>query len=225
MAVSPGIRSAAKLLLLVALVALGGWLLTRLFTTPQDVVARLSAIRESWWAPVLFVLAYAVLSTLDFSGLVLTAAGGVVFGFGWGTLLNTLGANLGASGAFWLARWLGRDGARALVGERIGLLDRYLNGAGFVWLLRLRLIPVVPFNLLNLAGGLTALPWRTFAAATALGILPGTLVYTWFADALASGVREASGAAFLRAAVAGGVLVGLTFAPALWRRRRGMAPL
>ncbi|MBI3982843.1 MAG: TVP38/TMEM64 family protein [Gemmatimonadetes bacterium] len=215
---TPRARAAGRLVLLLAVVAVSGSWLTRSLGAPEDVTALLAATRDSWWAPALFFAGYAVLTTLDFSGAALTAAGGVVFGFGWGALLNTAGANLGATGAFLLARWLGRDGARSLAGERIGALDRYLVGAGFVWLLRLRLIPAVPFSLLIMAAGLTTLPWRTFAVATALGILPGTLVYTWFGDALASGVQEASRTAFIQAAVAGGVLVLLTFAPALWRR-------
>lgn len=219
-AVTPRARSVTKLLLLVAVAGLGGWLAARSFTTPQDLAARLSAIRDSAWAPVLFVVGYAVLATVDFSGLALTLAGGIVFGFWWGAVLNTLGANLGASGAYWLARALGRDGIRAFLGNRMAVVDRLAEAQGFVWLLRLRLIPVVPFNLLNFAAGATAMTWRTFAAATALGILPGTVVYTWFADSVAAGVREASRGALLRVAVAGAVLVLLTFVPWVVRRLR-----
>jgi len=149
---------------------------------------------------------------------VLTLLGGAVFGFWWGALLNSLGANLGASAAFWLARRLGREGLRAWLGDRLASVDRLTEHAGFAWLLRLRLIPVVPFNLLNFASGLTALPWTTYAGATALGIVPGTLVYTYFADALLQGSRDATRAAFLRVAVAGVLLVLLSFAPALARR-------
>src|SRR6266571_2047555 len=99
-----------------------------------------------------------------------------------GALLKLLGANLGASAAFWVARLLGREGLHALLGDRLSAgLDRLAHQAGFAWLLRLRLIPIVPFNLLNFASGLTALPWRTYAAATAIGVIPATLVYTFFA--------------------------------------------
>ncbi len=219
-AVTPRARSTTKLLLLVAVVGLGGWLAARSLTTPQDLAARLSAIRDSAWAPVLFVVGYAVLATLDFSGLVLTLAGGIVFGFRWGVVLNTLGANVGASGAFWLARALGRDGIRAFLGNRMAVVDRLAEAQGFVWLLRLRLVPVVPFNLLNFAAGATAMSWRPFAAATALGILPGTVVYTWFADSVAAGVRDASRGALLRVAAAGAVLIFLTFVPWVVRRLR-----
>lgn len=210
---TPRARGFLKLLALLGLLALA-WVALR------DVPARelLAGLRSSWWGPLAFVALYAALSALNFSGLVLTLAGGAVFGFWWGALLNTLGGNLGATGAFWLARALGRDGVRALVGNRLSALDRVAEGQGLMWLLRLRLIPVVPFNLLNLACGLTAMPWRAYAMATVIGILPGTLVYTYFADAIVGGVAGGSRTAFVRVLVAGALLVGLSFLPALARR-------
>ena len=82
---------------------------------------------------------------------------------------------------------------------------------------------MVPFNLLNFTSGLTALPWRTYAAATAVGILPGTLIYTFFADAILSGSREATRGAFVRVLIAGGLLVLLSFVPTLARRAGWLA--
>ncbi len=219
-AVSPRARALVSLLALVALLGLAAWVVDRGQLSPRALVDRAAALRDAWWAPFLFVMAYAVLAALNFSGLVLTLVGGAVFGVDWGTVLNTLGANLGATGAYWLARSLGRDGVRFLVGDRLAVVDRFAGQGGFPWLLRLRLVPVVPFNLLNLTGGLVAMPWPSFAAATAIGILPGTVVYTWFADALGAGSGDASREAVLRVAVAGGVLILLSFLPWIVRRVR-----
>ena len=223
MALSPRVRGLAKLLVLIALLVAAalavrasparGWL------TPRGIEQLLAALREPWWAPLAFVAAYTIAAALDFSGLVLTLVGGAVFGFWWGALLNLLGANLGASAAFWVARLLGREGLHALLGDRLsGGLDRLAHQAGFAWLLRLRLIPIVPFNLLNFASGLTALPWRTYAAATAIGVIPATLVYTFFADALLSGSREAGHRVFVRLLIAGALLVLLSFVPTIARK-------
>lgn len=224
MALNPRARGWLKLAALIALLALAWFAFRQLpfrewlsGDGPDHV--RLT-LRETWWGPLAFVVLYTVLSALDFSGLVLTLAGGALFGFWWGVLLNSIGANLGANGAFWLARGLGREGVRALVGERLAGLDRQAEIAGPIWLFRLRLIPVVPFNLLNLAAGLTAMPWRSYALATAIGIIPGTLVYTYFADALIAGVTGSPRAAWLRVAVAGALLVSLSFVPSLARRLR-----
>jgi uncharacterized membrane protein YdjX (TVP38/TMEM64 family) len=222
--VSPRATGLLKLLALIALLATAAYAVqaspVRGVLTPQGMDRLLVTLRAVWWAPLAFVLAYTVASALDFSGLVLTLAGGAVFGFWRGALLNVVGANLGASAAFWVARLLGRAGLQALLGTRLAGLDRFTREGGFGWLLRLRLIPVVPFNLLNFASGLTAMPWRTYAAATALGALPGIVVYTFFADALLSGSREANQRAFVRVLVAGTLLVLLTFVPMLARKLR-----
>lgn len=219
---SPRARGLLKLLGLLAVLAAAAYALrvspARGALTLAGAGKLLATLRALRWAPVAFVLVYTLASTLDFSGLVLTLAGGALFGFWLGTLLNLIGANLGASGAFWIARLLGREGLHALLGARLAGLDRLTQQAGFAWLLRLRLIPVVPFNLVNFACGLTAMPWRTYAAATALGIVPGTLVYTFFADAMLSGSREASHRAFVRVLIAGALLVLLSFVPTLARR-------
>jgi len=221
-AVTPRAKGLLKLLVLIALLLAGAYALratpARDWVTPAGAARLAAALREPWWAPLAFVAVYTVAAALDFSGLVLTLAGGAVFGFWWGSLLNVIGANLGASAAFWVARLLGREGLRAILGGRLSGLDRLTQDAGFAWLLRLRLIPVVPFNLLNFGSGLTAISWRTYAAATALGIIPGTLVYTFFADALLSGSHEAGHRAFLRVLIAGVLLVLLTFVPAIARR-------
>jgi uncharacterized membrane protein YdjX (TVP38/TMEM64 family) len=224
-ALSRRARGALKLLALVALVS-GGIVGLRatghgpLFTV-EGVGRLVEVLRQSPWAPLVFVALYVVATALDFSGAVLTLAGGAVFGFGWGAVLNTIGANVGASAAFWVARRLGREGVRQLLGARLARLDRVSAEQGFAWLLRLRLIPVVPFNLLNVAAGLTAMPWRTFAAATAIGIVPGTLIYTFFADALlsAGASHEGAQATITRLTVALVALVILSLVPVIARRR------
>src|SRR5438132_947743 len=70
----------------------------------------------------------------------------------------------------------------------------------------------------GIASGLTAIPWRTYAAATAIGVVPGTLVYTFFADALVSGSREAGHRVFARVLIAGALLVLLSFIPTIARK-------
>jgi uncharacterized membrane protein YdjX (TVP38/TMEM64 family) len=211
-----------KLVLLVLIVA-AGWVALRAgplrgYGASGAIANVIATLRGVWWAPIAFVAGYTIAIAFGFSGLVLTLAGGAIFGLWWGALLNTLGANCGATAAFWVARWLGRDGLQSLLGSRLAGIDRISQQSGFAWLLRLRLFPIVPFNLLNFACGFTAIPWRTYAAATALGILPGTLVYTFFADAILSGSQQATRDAYIRVAVAGGLLVILSFVPSLAKR-------
>jgi uncharacterized membrane protein YdjX (TVP38/TMEM64 family) len=211
-----------KLALLVAIIA-GAAVVLR--ATPfgeyfdrERLLDALSAVRSSVWAPLVYVVGYAAATAVALPGSVLTIVGGAVFGFGWGALLVTIGANVGASAAFLLARGLGRDGIERLLGSRLAGLDRATAQHGFVGLLILRLIPLVPFNALNFGSGLTAMRWRDYAVATVIGILPGTLVYVFFADALVQGSTTASAEARTRLFIAAGLFLVLTLIPLIARR-------
>ena len=167
-----------------------------------------------------FVATYAVATALGLPGSALTIAGGAIFGFELGVLLNWMGASLGATLAYLLARTLGIDAVRRLLGTRVQRLDVLAGGHGFATVLRLRLIPVVPFNLLNFAAGLAGVRMRDYVLGTIIGLIPGTMIYTYFADALLAGAAGAQRDALLRLLVAGALLVALSFLPALGRRMR-----
>ena len=216
-----------KLALLVAVIG-GAAVIVRVtpvgtYFSREGLQETLDVLRASTAAPVLYVVAYAVATAIALPGSILTIVGGAVFGFGWGAVLVTIGANVGANAAFALARGLGRDGIERLFGTRLAGLDRATADHGFMGLLVLRLIPLVPFNALNFGSGLTALRWRDYALATVIGILPGTLVYTFFADALVLGSTEASADARIRLFIAGGLLLVLALVP-LIARRLGFRP-
>ncbi|MFN2564678.1 MAG: TVP38/TMEM64 family protein [Gemmatimonadaceae bacterium] len=170
--------------------------------------------------PLLFVLGYTTATVFGVPGTVFTLAGGAIFGTLLGSLLNWTGATLGALGAYALARRLGSPAVRNLLGRHARALDVLTSRAGFATLFRLRLIPVVPFNALNFAAGLAPSPFRAYAVSTALGIVPGTVVYTYFADSLAAGVTGARQRALVHAAIAGALLIALSFVPPLARRLR-----
>ena len=215
----------AKLAVLVVILA-GGFLIaprTPLgpYLTPEGIFRVIDWLRDHPLAPVIFIALYAAATALAIPGTILTLAGGAVFGFYWGTLFNLVAANIGANAAFLVARTLGRDGVRKLMGDdsrALSRLDGIVRRHGFQGLLTLRLIPLVPFNALNFGSGLMSLGWRTYAAATVIGIVPGTAVYTFFANALLEGSREASVEAWSRVAVAGVLLVILSLLPAILKR-------
>ena len=214
-----------KLGILVLILA-GGYLVARAtpagdYLTREGVGEAIGWLRGNAWAPVIFVALYATATALAVPGAILTLAGGAVFGFWWGTLYNSIAANIGANAAFLIARSLGRDAVRRLIGKDSNVLNR-LDGIverhGARGLLTLRLIPLVPFNALNFGSGLMPLKWRTYAIATLVGILPGTAIYTFFADALLQGSQEASRDALVRLVLAGALLVLLSFLPTILKR-------
>lgn len=112
---------------------------------------------------------------VPFPAELVAVANGMVYGPLWGTIITWSGAMLGAMLSFGLARVLGRPFLRRLLAEAdVREIDRWVDshGAGAVFLGRF--VPVISFNLINYAAGLTRISWWTFAWATGVGILPLT---------------------------------------------------
>ncbi len=131
-----------------------------------------------WLSRGAFFLAYALVAALSLPGAALmTLVGGALFGLIGGALLVSFASTLGATGALLLSRYLLRDWVRARFGQRLAAIDRGVTQDGARYLFALRLVPLFPFFLVNLAMGLTALPVRTFWWVSQLGMLPGTLAY------------------------------------------------
>ena len=188
---------------------------------PKRLAEAVRRARDVRFIAPLFVVSYAVIAGMGLPATPLTLAGGAIFGTVLGSLLNWCGAVLGASAAFLLARMLGRDAVHGMLGKWSERLDALGARDSFATLFRLRLVPVMPFNVLNFAAGLAGIPFRSYLAATALGIIPGTVVYTYFADSLLAGVEGASQRAFVRVALAAVLLLAISFAPSLIQKIRG----
>ncbi len=133
---------------------------------------------QPWLSRGAFFLAYVLVTALSLPGAALmTLVGGALFGLAGGTLLVSFASTLGATGALLLSRYLLRGWVRARFGQRLATIDRGVAQDGAHYLFALRLVPLFPFFLVNLAMGLTALPVRTFWWVSQLGMLPGTLAY------------------------------------------------
>jgi uncharacterized membrane protein YdjX (TVP38/TMEM64 family) len=142
------------------------------------------AIR-SWGAwGVLASIALMVLhSLIPFPAELVAIANGMIYGPVWGTAITWTGAMLGALFAFGLARRLGRPFVRQLVARRAWqALDDWAAAEGGSLVLVARLIPVIAFNLINYAAGLSGMSWWTFAWTTGIGILPLTVLMVVMGD-------------------------------------------
>lgn len=147
------------------------------------------------WGPIVFILGYAVAAVAFIPGSLLTLAAGAIFGLAKGTVYTLIGATLGASAAFLVARY-GARGAieRRIAGNpRFAAIDRAVGREGFKIVALLRLSPVFPFNLLNYALGLTTVSFWQYAAAS-IAMLPGTLLYVYYGKAAGSLAALAGGA-------------------------------
>ena len=121
---------------------------------------------------------YVVSTALSLPGAaVLTLAAGALFGFWTGLVLVSFASTIGATLAFVFARFLLRDWVQNKFGERLGKINRGVEREGSFYLFTLRLIPVFPFWLINLAIALTPIKAWTFYWISQVGMLPGTAVY------------------------------------------------
>ena len=129
-------------------------------------------------AALLFFGAYVAVTALSLPGAaVMTLAAGALFGLGWGTLIVSFASSIGATLAFLAARWLLRDAVQSRFGERLAAINAGIAREGGLYLFTLRLVPVFPFFVINLAMGVTPLRTWTFYWVSQLGMLAGTLVY------------------------------------------------
>jgi uncharacterized membrane protein YdjX (TVP38/TMEM64 family) len=136
-------------------------------------------------APVVYVLVYVATVAVSFPGAgFLTIVGGFLFGAMFGTALALVGATAGATLVFIIARSSLGDLLARRAGSRMQRLRDEFQREGFSYLLFIRLVPIFPFWLVNLAAALVGMRVAPFVAATLLGILPFTVVLAWFGSGL-----------------------------------------
>ncbi len=129
-------------------------------------------------APLVFIAVSACLTPLMFPGPLLAGASGLLFGTALGFPVTLAGAVLGACLAFSISRYVAGDAIVQLAGPRLLALEELVSRRGFVSVLYARIVPGVPYTLVNYAAGLTRIPLAVFAGATALGTAPRAFAYT-----------------------------------------------
>jgi uncharacterized membrane protein YdjX (TVP38/TMEM64 family) len=171
------IKAVLLLIFIVAAVVLVRFTGVREFLTVEKFGAWLAA--AGVWAPLAFILIYAVGVCLFIPGTLLTALGAAIYGPYWGFIYVWVAAMLGAAGAFLIGRYLGREFAASLIGDRLQKYDDAIERNGFATVLYLRLV-YFPFTAMNFGMGLTKVGFRDYLWGTGLGILVGTFIFTFF---------------------------------------------
>jgi pyruvate/2-oxoglutarate dehydrogenase complex dihydrolipoamide dehydrogenase (E3) component/uncharacterized membrane protein YdjX (TVP38/TMEM64 family) len=175
-----------RLMLLVLLVALVVALATLVpdeylsFAYLKSNQERLSELFRShpWQTAGVYFLFYVVSVALSLPwAAVLGLAAGAIFGLLWGAVIVSFASTLGATLAFLIARHLARDWVQRRFGKRLAAINRGVETEGGFYLFALRLVPLFPFFLINLAMGLTPMRTWTFMWVSQVGMLAGTLVY------------------------------------------------
>jgi uncharacterized membrane protein YdjX (TVP38/TMEM64 family) len=181
-------------------------------------------------APVVFILIYAICTALSLpTGLLLSTLGGFLFGTGWGGLCNLVGATLGATIIFLAAKTVLGDLLRARAGPFLQKLEAGFREDEFSYMLVLRLVPLFPFWLVNLAPAFLGVRPSTFVIGTFVGIIPGALVYASIGTGLGAILESGGtpdGSAFLQQRVLLPVigLAVLALIPVVYKRLRHPSP-
>jgi uncharacterized membrane protein YdjX (TVP38/TMEM64 family) len=126
-----------------------------------------------------FMAVYVTTALFVPGALVMSLAGGFLFGVVQGTLYVIAGASVGATLAFLSARYLLGDRVQRRFGEQLGRFNREMKRHGHNYLLVMRIFPLLPFFVTNYLAGITRIRYRTFLWTTCLGMLPGSVVYTF----------------------------------------------
>jgi Uncharacterized conserved protein len=163
------------------------------------------AVRDAGvWAPLLFVLLQGVITVTPIPRTVFTVAAGVLFGSLTGVLLAVTGTALAAVAAFWLVRLVGGQLVERHTHRRgVAWVRARLDHRGLLAMVSLRLIPAVPFSVMNYAAALSGVRFAPFLLGTVLGVLPGTVAIVVLGDAAVGGTPHP---AMLAVSVASGLL-------------------
>ncbi|GER06183.1 TVP38/TMEM64 family protein [Iodidimonas muriae] len=141
-------------------------------------------------ALLVLVLFYAVGTAVSLPAMgIVSIASGVIFGLWLGFFGVLMGATLGATAIFLIVRTSLGDALRTKVGPWLGKFESGFQKDAFNYLLALRLVPVFPFWVLNIAPALLGVRLKSYVAATALGIIPGTFVFVWVGKGAAETIR------------------------------------
>jgi uncharacterized membrane protein YdjX (TVP38/TMEM64 family) len=165
------------LVILFKVLGLGQYLTLDYLKTSQDKFTELYA-NHRLAVIAAYMTVYIVVTALSLPGAaVMTLAGGAMFGFWIGVLVVSFASTIGATLACFVARFLLRDWVQNKFGEKLSAINKGVEKEGAFYLFSLRLVPIFPFFVINLAMGLTTMKLLTFYWVSQIGMLPGTMVF------------------------------------------------
>lgn len=178
---------------------------------------------KSWgiWAPIVYILVYTIGTLILLPSTPLNLAGGALFGLWGGTAWSSLGAIFAALLAFSFARTIGRNWVASRLAGQWEAIDADIQRSGLFYLFAVRLLPLLPYGLVNLAAGLTSVTWRDYTLATSVGTVLGLLPFI----AIGSAGRDV-----MQGGSIWGLILALTFVASLifgatWYRNRRPFPV
>lgn len=171
--------------------------------------------RMGIFAPIIYIFLYTVCTLLILPSTPLNLTGGAIFGIWWGTLWTTIAALVAAIAAFAFTRTVGRELISQKLVGRWEAVDAEIRLGGLFYMFAIRLLPIIPYGLVNFAAGLTAIKFKDYFVGTLLGTIPGVLPFVM----MGAGINQLSQGNILPLMFAF-ALTGLLVGGATWYRRR-----
>ena len=172
------------------------------------------------WAPVTYIFLYTIGTILILPSTPLNLSGGAIFGAWLGTLWTTIAAVIAAVVAFAFTRTVGRDVVARKFAGRWEAMDAEMRQGGLFYMFAIRLLPIIPYGLVNFAAGLTSIRFRDYFLGTLLGTVPGVLPFVLLGSSGLQALRTGDVLPLMGALGLTGILVG----GATWYRRRRTDP-
>ncbi len=166
------------------------------------------------FAPVIYIVLYTLCTLLILPSTPLNLIGGAIFGVWWGTLWTTLAALTAAIAAFIFTRTIGRELIARKLAKKWEVVDEEIRQGGLFYMFAIRLLPIIPYGLVNFAAGLTSIRFKDYFTATLLGTLPGVLPFVM----MGAGINQLSQGNIVPLMCAF-ALTGIFVGGATWYRR------
>lgn len=178
---------------------------------------------KAWgiWAPIAYILAYVLATLLILPSTALNLTGGALFGPWWGTLWTSLAAIVAAIVAFAFTRTVGREMVAKRLAGRWQAMDLEVQRGGQFYMFAVRLIPVMPYGLVNFVAGLTSVSFKDYLLGTSIGTVPSVLPFVLLGSSGVRAIRTGEIWPLLLALALTGILVG---GSTWYQRRRRVEP-
>lgn len=172
------------------------------------------------WAPIIYIALYTVATLLILPSTALNLTGGAIFGPWLGTLWTTVAAIIAAVVSFTFTRTVGRETIARRLAGRWQAMDAEMRQGGLFYMFAIRLLPIIPYGLVNFAAGLTSIRFRDYFLGTVMGTVPGVLPFVMIGSSGLQAMRTGNVLPLMGALGLTGLLVG----GAHWYRRRRQSP-
>lgn len=206
------------LLTIICIVATGGAIYLLGGIEPTQIQAWLKSV--GIWAPIAYIALYVVATVLVLPSTALNLTGGTIFGPWLGTLWTSLGAIIAAIVAFAFTRTVGREAIAKRLAGRWQAMDAEMRQGGLFYMFAIRLVPIMPYGLVNFAAGLTSISFKDYLLGTVIGTVPSVLPFVLLGSSGLKAFTTGDVLPLVGALALTGILVG----GSTWYRRRRSSP-